>query len=448
VNDTNTEHPLDQPSIDPIEQQATPWMKLLGRFRHLQTFALFSFATMSCSVSTMLAGLVILHWVDPQDIGLWQSLLMIQAYSLIVQGGVINGLNRELPYLMGMGNHSAVIELASTVQSIAVGGACLLLLGGVIVLFLPLETNVCYGAFAVLICSAGLLYRMYLNVTYRAERAFQTLAWIQLGEAGLQFITLPLVYYYHYQGLAARYLVLTLLGVILGHVYRPLHVPNGFQFRHVATVLKVGLPVFISGYFLGIAVTFPRAILLTESGVVLVGLFAPAYSVLGLMPMLPASMAQYLYPQMSYRLGKTGDPRGLWPMAWKTALGVGIISLPMLIVAMLAIPTAIEWFFPKYTESIPAVRWGIVAGVFIGASISVNALNSLKAWRWVAVYTCVQVGSAYLLPLLLFHVMSDPLEGVAAGYCMSQALSFTVGMVCIYRACHSNVARAQIVASP
>ena len=180
-------------------------------------------------------------------------------------------------------------------------------------------------------------------------------------------------------------------------------------------------------------------------GATLVGLFGPAYSVVTLLQILPVALGQYIYPHMSHRLGKTGDPKDLWPVAWKTAVGILRLSLPLLAVGELVVPWLIKvWCLPKYDVAIPAVRWAMITGAFLGASVAVNALLSLKAWGWLAAYTAVVLSSAYVFPLVCFHSFADRLKGVAVGFLLAHALNFAVGMFAIYRTTHftSRVAAA------
>lgn len=419
------------------------WLMLQLRKYHI--FARFSFASVTFNILTMAANIVILRWLEPEALGLWQSVMLIQAYSLIVGLGVLNGLNRELPYTMGRSDSKGVIELAGTAQTVAIMGAMVLILGGIGSCFVLQGAMLRYGALIVFVGSAAGVYRNYLTVTYRAEKAFGSLANIQLFESLLTILTLPLVYYYGYKGMAGRYLFLVLIGLWLNYLYRPLDAPVRFKFKHMITLMKVGLPIYVFGYLLTVSGTFPRLILLSESGVKLVGLFAPVYAVMGLLEMVPYSIGQYIYPHMSYKYGKTGDPRSLWPIAWKVAVYPLIISIPPVVACLLVLPWMIESFFPKYVESIPAVGYGLISGIFLGTAISITALNSLKAWKWYSIYTGFRVLSSYLFPLTMFYAMANPLAGVAAGFALSHGLSFLLGLYCVYRATHGDMATEEAI---
>jgi O-antigen/teichoic acid export membrane protein len=416
------------------------------RLRNYQTLARFSFSSVTLNVVQMAANIVILRWMEPQDLGLWQSVMLIQAYSFILQLGALNGLNRELPYQMGTGDDKGAVELAGTAQSVAVAAAGLLIAGGLGAWLISHDAMLRYGALAVFLVSAAEIYRNYLTVTYRAEKAFGTLANIFLFEAVMAIVTLPLVRYFGYWGLAGRYVFLSVFGLAANFIYRPLHAPLRFCFKHLVTLLKVGLPVYGFGYLLTVSGTFPRVILLTESGeqgVKLVGLFAPVYAVINLLQMIPYSMGQYIYPHMSYKYGKTGDPRSLWPIAWKTAVYPLFLAIPAVLAGFFIFPWIIDLFFAKYSESIPAVRYGLISGIFVGSSIAITAFNSLKAWKWYSIYTGFRVAASYLLPLALFFVMSDRLSGVAAGFAIAHALSFVLGLYCLFRATHVDFGVAE-----
>ncbi len=162
----------------PIESHAprrTWWQLLRERYGHHSTLLRFSTASVIYSMATMLTGLVIYRWVEPADYGLWLSVLMIQVYASIIQGGVLNGLNRELPFNLGAGKDQLALELAATAQSIALAGAAVLAVGGCVAAAFVPSARVGAGIAVVGLGSGVTLYRVYLASTYRAERAFELL---------------------------------------------------------------------------------------------------------------------------------------------------------------------------------------------------------------------------------------------------------------------------------
>ena len=161
---------------------------------------------------------------------------------------------------------------------------------------------------------------------------------------------------------------------------------------------------------------------------------------------LPYALGQYIYPRMSQRLGLTNDPRAIWPTAWKASLLTLALGAPVVLVGMLLVGPVLTEFLPKYVEGIPAARWALAAGAFMGTSVSLNSLFALKAWRWLIAYTIVSVSLSYVLPAW-FSTLMSPLTGVAFGYFVAQVGCFVVALPCIYGATHRVWQRPAVTAS-
>ena len=393
----------------------------------------------------MVASFLILRWIDPKEYGIWQSLLIINSYIIIIQSGIINGLNRELPYVMGKDDQKSIMELAGSAQGFAFLIAGLLAIIAAVVPFFIEDKRIAWTIVIIVLCAALSVVRQYLTSTYRAGRAFDVLAKINLFEAVISIVTIPLVYYFGYVGLVGRLFVLTVSGVIVAYIWRPLKVTTRFQMKPLIKLLKVGMPIFSFGYLFGVAGTFPKLILLNYSGPELVGLFAPALALTAMYQMLPNVIAQYIYPHMSFQLGKSGDDAlSIWPTAWKSAFGAVLAGIPFMIVGFFLIDPIISNFFPKYAKAIPATYWCLAAGIFLGPRIAVNALFSLKAWKWAAIYTTIYVVSNFLFPWLGFLNNTNSLVGVSAGICLSYFVIFLGAMFCIYKATHKVGGKRQV----
>jgi O-antigen/teichoic acid export membrane protein len=388
----------------------------------------------------MFAGFVILGWMSPQELGVWQSLLIVQSYATIVQGGITSGLNRELPFRVGAGD-SSVWSLAATGQTFAVASSSFLVAAGIISCFVGGTPLVRYSLAIILFVTAANTYENYLAVTFRADQAFDKLARVYLGLAVLNVVTLPIVYFFGYKGLVQRYLFIALVSVTATHWCRPFRLPLRLKIRDLVELAKVGVPLFFFGYIIGVAATFPKTILLMQSGTTMVGLFAPAAAMLGVMALLPGSVSQYIYAKMSFRFGQQGDPRALWSYAWKASVGSLALSLPIAIAASVVFPWFVRTFYPKYTEAAPAVVWVSIAGALFSSSMFSSALNSMQAWRWITISSLSRVALSFILPYAFVRMYSGSLlVGVSVGYACAGAVSFMIGLGCTYWATHPSVA--------
>lgn len=403
------------------------WSSLNKRFG---TLLRYSSAAIFLQLANMMSNIVILRWLPPETIGLWQSLLLIGTYAGLAQGGAIHGLNRELPFMMGRNDTENVKTLAGTGHYTALFGSVLCLAGIPIVWIVFHDAPACWGATAILVSTSIHIYRLYLGATYRASREFEYLAKIELAEGVFTLATLPLVLTMGYAGLALRLVLLRAGITALNYMFRPIRTVGHFSWACCKELYVVGIPIFLFGYLSDVAKSMPRLVLLHLGGVLWVGLFAPASAVLGALLMIPASVGRYVYPKMTFRYGKTGDSESLWPIARMTAVWTFVAAIPLAVVLGVSMPHMIRLYFPDYVESIPSVLWTLTSGVFLGASISVNALASLKAFRSMAVVVVIRLT---LLGGLSWMggVMTNSLNGVAAGMAIAYALDFVAVLILI-----------------
>jgi len=390
----------------------------------------FSSASVAMNAATMICNIIILRWLAPDTMGLWQSLLLIGTYAGIAQGGVTHGLNRELPFRLGQGSSELVEELAGTARVGALAGSGLCLLSMPFTWLVFSEGAERWGAAAVLFGTAAQIYRQYLIATYKAARAFETLARIHVAEIVATVATLPLVFWFGYYGLAIQFVVLRWGNVLLVHAFRPLRQVGRFSWVRMKELYGTGIPLFAFGYLSDVARSFPRVVLLALGGVTWVGLFAPANAIIGALILIPGSLGIYVYPQMSYRFGRTGDPASLWPMARATLLWSLVVGLPMAVCMIAVAPSLLPALFPAYSASIPAVQWTAVAGVFLGASVAVNALASLKAYKHMFTFVGARMVLLFVLPWLGGRCCGGT-TGVAAGMAAAYAVDFVIVLLLV-----------------
>jgi O-antigen/teichoic acid export membrane protein len=389
------------------------------------TLARYTGSSIVLQVANAACGLVMLRWLEPAPLGLWQSLLLIGSYLQLAQGGAIHGLNRELPFSAGQGDASAISEYAGTGRVVAIASACLCLLAIPAAWVVFKASPERWGTTAVLVGTAAQLYRLYLGATYRAKHAFEMLARIQVAETAVAVGSLGLVFFWGFGGLAVRYLIQMLGGALLNHIFRPIRQVGRFRWARLRALFAVGVPIFAFGYLSDVARTFPRLVLLSFGGVEWVGLFAPAMAVVGALSMIPAAVGTYIYPQMTYKLGRSGDPASLWPVARITVLGALAVGVPMAAVVVVMVPTLITNLAPGYALSIQATQIVALAGAFMGASVIVNALASLKAYKWMFSFVASRLTLLMLLPWAGAKLVGG-VTGIATGMAAAYALDFFV----------------------
>lgn len=393
---------------------------------------------MAKSIAQMAVGLAVAKFVTPEDFGLWNTLNLALVYSLFIQAGVINGLNRELPYLLGQDREEEARLMAGTTQTFTFVTSVLVLVAGLCYLLLTNEPDprIRYGILGITILIALNYYQNYLFSTFRSKSSFLRLSAIHFVHAGVNIATIILVVWFAYYGMVIKAVILALCNVTLMHIFRPIRV--GFIWDKAAflKLVSIGLPIFGLAYLESISSTFDRVLLLNFAGLKEVGIYAFGYYALSSFAIFPASMASYIYPKMTYAYGKTNDALVLWKYVQKITLLLLALLTPLAVIGFFVCPYLVNKFFPEYTESIRVMQILLFAGIFNGAAIGVNVLWSMKAWKYMISYQLLNVVLLICFPLIGLQLFDDKLTGIATGVLSAHVVNWCSAMIFCYIATH------------
>ncbi|MBN2396147.1 MAG: hypothetical protein JXC36_06775 [Candidatus Atribacteria bacterium] len=400
-----------------------------------KTVVLFSISTMFYSFASLLSSLVVIRWISPELMGFWGTVILFQAYSFFLQLGTLSGLGRELPFYLGKNEKEKALSLAGTASyfSLICMGAVFLLTMITLTYFIIIgsDRNLIITIFVVGVSSAINFYQNYLIVTFRSNKSFNKLSKVYFVQSIVIIASIILVYKYQYTGFVFRYLLLTIFLTILLFYVRPIKEAISFEITNFKLLIKTGFKMYSLGYLNNVIQSLNRVILVSLSGPLLVGLYMPSLAILNVMKMLPSSLGQYLYPKMTYELGKTGDKKKIWKWVWKSAFILIIALIPFGIIGWYVLPPFVEFMFPKYIEGIRAAQLSIISGIISGSLIGINVINSLKAYKTLALLTAIKF-VLYVSLMYLFTQLLDPLTGIALGLVIADLLYFIVALYACY----------------
>lgn len=197
----------------------------------------------------ILSNLVILRWINPEELGLWQSVTVFTGYVAILNIGVTTGINRELPFSIGQGNKERGIQLLST------AGAYVTILGIVLFFFatatgaiLYMTQSISIQVYAFLILAIILQILNFqgnlLGATYRSSDSFNKLSNIQFLLSLLLVLLIPLIYFYKIWGYITYLILIAVITFVLYNVYKPFRVKYSFKKEEFKYLVKVGFPIF------------------------------------------------------------------------------------------------------------------------------------------------------------------------------------------------------------
>ncbi len=129
---------------------------------------------------SLIVSFITFRNIDPYLMGIWQTMLIFETYAGILRFGVVNGMNRELPFHLGMGKNDEAKSFAETTLFYSLGNIILLWII-VPLIITNFEFNAVYFAcLSVALIRVSLsFYISYLSGTFRSNDQFNNLSNIQ-----------------------------------------------------------------------------------------------------------------------------------------------------------------------------------------------------------------------------------------------------------------------------
>ncbi len=410
---------------------------MLKRIKKYKSISLFTFSSVFLNISSLIAGLVTYRFIEPYYIGIWQSLMLIDSYSIFFRLGIINGMNRELPYAMGQGNESLAVKYAETTlyfTLVTIITFFVLAFGSLF--FIHIEQDWIFPLTVILLIVPINFYSSFLMGTFRANADFDRLSRIQIIQGVLKFVSIILVVKWGFKGFALREISIVSLITFLAYRIRPLKkVKPNFDRAIFTKLFKVGFPIFVTSYIIIFLNTAPRLILLKYGSVSMLGIYAPLLTIITAISVIPDSIANYFYPKMTHQIGKTNDRLAIWKKSLYSHIGLIILGIPVVIGCLLFIPYLIDTFIPKYVESKSIIGIGVFTALFMSYKFGYTTLITLKEWKLIVVYIAFFAILQFILPLILLNYTSV-LLAVVIGQLVSATFMVVVSLSTNYIATH------------
>ncbi len=326
----------------------------------------------------MVGGVLLGRFVTPSALGLFNGIGLVLGYAPILQLGILNGLNRELPYSFGTGDRQRAKELA------AAGQAWAFMIGGLVALSLLMiaiweyahgqpERAAAWLANAVM--ALFLFYgTYYLQSTFRSAQHFARVALVNVVESSAGLLLLVAVAFLGFYGLCIRSVLIGATSVCLLHLWRPVRVGPKWSVRHVKHLLIIGAPIFAVGqvYTLWSGVV-NSTLVLRFAGAEGMGLYAMVALAWASLDLIPQAVAQVVYPRMAEQYGRSSRLSPLVEIARKPMLFTLAGLIPLVAVAWVAVGPLVRILIPNFVDAVPAMQWALL----IPLISSFQPLNSL-----------------------------------------------------------------------
>jgi len=325
----------------------------------------------------MVGGILQARCVLPSVLGMFNSIGLVLGYAPFLQLGVLNAINRELPYFIGKGDRQRVNELAAAAQAwaLAVGGIVGIALSGVgCWQLIHGEWQLAAGWFTYAVLGVLLFYNTnYLQMTYRTGHDFARLAMSSVIENTVALVLVVLVALLSFYGLCLRALLTAFVSVAFLHYWRPVRVGPRWNWGHLKHLLVIGAPIFIVGQVYAWWTVLNSTLVLGYMGEKELGLYSMVLLAGGAMEMLPTAVGQVLYPRMAEQYGRTGRLGDLVRMSFKPMILSAIGVAPLIVVGWWLMEPVVRFILPAYVDAVPAMQWAILLA-FVSSFGSINSV--------------------------------------------------------------------------
>lgn len=379
----------------------------------------------------LISGFLVVSLMDPAQYGQYTGIGVYLGYILLGQGGIINGLSREIPFELGQGNDEYAKKLASSVNVLVFFIGCLVFLAfitvGIISLFhSELLISIIYFSYAI----SGFFYlynNQFLSALYRTNKDFNSLSRqnIRFGIGNL--LTILLVYYWGIYGLIMRGVALAIYQFVLLYKNKPYKLEFKAELIHFKMLFKTGLPIFIVGYVNPLWSTVINNMIFAFGGALSFGLYSLSTIVEGTLKVIPTSFGGVIYPRMSIMYGEGKSVSEIIKANIKPLIFQFGFMLLVAVAGCFLLPVIVPYILPKYVDGIRAAQWMM----FIPVALSFGSINHIynvtkqQKWYFISLLIGVVIGSAFILvknKLSGFDLVIFP-QGLLLGKIVQQILS-------------------------
>lgn len=333
----------------------------------------FSGAQLYGNAIRLISGFIIAKLLLPDLLGVFNGFALILGYLAIAQFGVMNALNRELPFLIGKQQRELALAYAATAQwwEILLSIISFVILSSVSIYFLIFDNYIyAAGLFTFAVAAVYQFYGVnYLQILYRTNGDFNKLSLNQIVVSTVGLVGVLFVWQWGYWGLCLRYMLNNIVELFLLWKWKPITVAPKFDKLVLKQLFKIGLPIFIVGIVFSLWGTLHDTLLLKIGGARNLGLYALTTMIIASLTIVSNSINQVIYPKISMLYGQGKSVLELYKIPGKTIKVYLLLVIPIVIALYYIIPMLVNALLPQYLEGVEVAQWSLGLLILSGFSV-------------------------------------------------------------------------------
>jgi O-antigen/teichoic acid export membrane protein len=389
-----------------------------GRFHILKDIVGYSGSAVVAQAVSLAAGFAVARMLGPADFGIWNAVSLVLVYGAYVDFGILSAMGRDLPFHYGQGDVEQADAVEGSARQATLGGAILAAVAVLALSFWPGQSPLmALGLQAMAVVLVLQQVYTYHRTVLRSNNQFGELSRQQVLfsvlSAGLAVAFVAIV------GLVGRMLAAILaqaaimLYALRRHPWRPM--PK-FKLPVAWSLVRVGIPITLSGFVLALLTTIDRLMVITFLGEKQLGYLGLALLLTSFVTLIPGMASQVLYPRITFQFGSSGKSVEALRSFVLTPPAILSLLLPLIIGPLvLILPLVITIFLPAYVPGITATRI-VVIGIFFYSILGLTdyLLVTIGKLKQYVLFGCMALGVDLLLDYLFLR-SGYGIEGVALG---------------------------------
>ena len=393
---------------------------------------LYSFSTFLAKIFGFIRSIIVARFLGPSLYGLWNALSIILEYSRYSNLGVINAMNREVPFYRGKGDAVKVSQIRNIGFSMAVlpssiMGLALILISLFMVGRVGTEWVVTLRVIAILV----LMKQLYdfFQLLFRSNNDFSFLSKVLLlfSLSDLTLITILVIRFGFYGFLWAIVLnYIWIIGYIFYRIRHKYHLSFYWNKSLWIYLLKIGILITLIGVVVNLRTTIDRLMIIKFLGVTYLGYFGISYILVQFVFLIPSALSQIIYPRLVEKYGFSNQDTNTLRKYIEISTLTLAYSMPLLIGEIfLLLPFGVRLFLPQYIPGIVAAQITVLGLFFFSAgTMAGNFLITTNRLYWYLKCSIAAVIINFILDYI-FLKAGLGIKGVALGGVLITSFIYT-----------------------
>lgn len=339
-------------------------------------------ATLLSAALSFILGVVTRNILGPTEYGYWLTISLLFTFIPLVQFGVVNAMNREVPFYKTRKDFQKVKEIKDTVFSFIITIPFLFLsvlfVISLILYFTDIDFQYQIGFLYSSLISFLLLLSTYVEMYFKSEQEFRSASRVIAIKSILQSLfTVFLTYILGYQGLYIGMGLALLIQLYIGRISFK-NIKFVFDIQKYKTLIKIGFPILFVGIVWSFLIATDRLIISIFMTPQDLGNYGVGMLIFNSMMLIPQVIGQVFYPKIVEYVSR-GQYRKIHEQYWKVNKILAICMLLVVGSIYFLFPYFVKTFMPNYTDAIKTGQiliWGIYPLTLIG--FAANYFNATK----------------------------------------------------------------------